>query len=173
MIGRTLVKSLFFIIIVLFVLTIFSGKHERDGQQEQFIGQQNARETTQVIVASRTNMHMARLNNAASSLDRFKRSVIRYRDYEKRWPESISDMGAISKNTANYFMDDVRVDNGQIYGFLKPEFGARKIIRVYPSQDTYPYKWKCSTNLDLGDETTLGGMECTEDPNISYTGSYF
>lgn len=185
--GQTLIKLFFLVITILFIVTIISGRQNREGLQEveqqieeikrakskeEEINRVKSADAKEGLGGMTDRMMDAQLDEAVNSLDYIASSVSLYRQTSGRWPETIKDI-SLSKRTTSEYLEDVRIEKGHIYGFLKPEFGAGKIIRIYPTKEWRPHKWKCTTNLDLGGTTRLGTQECNFDPNVSYTGTYF
>ena len=114
-----------------------------------------------------------RVSNAVTSMRHIINRVENYTGRNGHWPESMNEIGLNSETSAHTHLQAIKIDDGEIYGFLKPEFGNNKMIRIHHTIDQTPYGWKCSTNLTLEGPTYLGGMTCEEDPSISFSGTYF
>ncbi len=113
------------------------------------------------------------LDNIGRSLYSVKNSVERYKNKHSDWPEDMQVMGLKSEQAADgKYSQSIKVDDGEIYAFLMPKFGHKKILHLFHTGD-YRSKWSCTTNLDLEGNNTIAGMPCTEVAKITFNGRHF
>ena len=117
--------------------------------------------------------HHTQLEDIGRSLFSIKYSVEKYENKHNEWPEDMTTLGLQSEEAADgKYTKSIKIDDGQIYAFLMPEFGEKKILHLHYTGG-YPNKWSCTTNLSLKSKKTIAGMPCTEKSKISFDGRYF
>lgn len=113
------------------------------------------------------------LDDIGRSLFSIKRTVEQHNNRHGEWPADMTALGLESKKAADgKYTESIKIDDGEIYAFLTPEYGENKIIRLFYS-GAYLNKWSCTTNLQLPEGNEIAGMKCTEDSGISFSGTYF
>jgi len=107
------------------------------------------------------------LEDIGRSLFSIKNSVKEYKNQHNQWPENMAMLGLDPEKAADgKYTQSIKLDKGEIYAFLTPKYGSKKIIRLYYT-GRFPNAWSCTTNLRLFNKKTIAGMPCTEDPNIT------
>ena len=113
------------------------------------------------------------LEDIGRSLFSVKSTMERYKNKHSEWPEDMSDLGLQSETAADgKFTQSIKIDNGEIYAFLLPKFGEKKILRVFYTGG-FQNKWSCTTNLSLDGKKTISGKPCSEKTRISFNGRHF
>lgn len=184
-----MIKALALTIIFAVVLVTFIDSHQLNQRREQTLAKEKELEFKKRLY---DKQHQApsfdeepvnknktyapddvRVSNAVSSIRRVKGRVENYLGRNGRWPETMTEIDFKPDTSTNVHIQAIKIDRGDIFVFLKPEIGNNKIVRIYHTLDQNPYGWKCSTNIKLKGPTYQGGMTCIEEPDLSFTGTYF
>ncbi|MCW8923278.1 MAG: hypothetical protein OQK69_06565 [Gammaproteobacteria bacterium] len=140
-------------------------------QQQKYSQQlQQSRENKKIVNANNAQRkHNLVLDAMGRSLTSIQNYVEDFRNVGGDWPEDLTDMGMQSETAVrSKYIQSVKIDNGEIYAFLAPQFGDNKILRMYYKAGT----WNCTTNLLLAGKKTIARMPCSEDPDVSFNGRY-
>jgi len=194
MTKEALIKTLVLVFIFIIILVTFINTYKANQRHEKIMAESRAAEFAKKEFAKKmygTTSPAASLDDApvssnkvhapddvgvshaVSSLRRIMGRVENYLGKNGRWPETMTEIGYKPDTITNVALEAIKIDRGEIYGFLKPKYGNKKMIRIRPTLDRNPYDWECTTNIKLKGPTYLGGLTCKEDSGLSYTGTYF